>query len=118
MGSSFLLNWNDPLGFDVTDVWSMTINLGPYGGQGDEQQLVIRRTLARIEEAVQASPDVEVAGMQTNVPYTNSRWRTSADIDGETIQVGMLMASRRSPELLRLELVEGRFFAVAKTVIS
>ncbi|MBZ0270015.1 ABC transporter permease [bacterium] len=110
MGSSFLLNWNEPLGFDSRDVWSMSVGAGPYHDKSEEQQLAMRRTLSRLEEAVRGVPDVEAAAMQTNVPYTNSRWRTTVDIDGEQVAIGLFMGTRDAPEVLRLGLVDGRLF--------
>lgn len=110
MGSSFLLNWNEPLGFDYHDVWTISIGAGPYHDKSEEQKLAIRQTLSRVENALRDVPDVEAAAMQTNVPYTNSRWRTTVDIDGEQVAIGLFMGTRDAPDVLRLGLVDGRLF--------
>ncbi|MEZ5066890.1 MAG: FtsX-like permease family protein [bacterium] len=110
MGSSFLLNWNEPMGFDRRDVWAISVNSGPYHSLNEDAKLSVRRQFGRIEEAVRNRPDVVAASMQTNVPYTNSRWRTTFEVNGEQVQVGVLQATREMPEVLRLELVEGEFF--------
>jgi putative ABC transport system permease protein len=80
----YLDNYRQPLGFDRSDVWVVTLNApqGGPGGPGSAHALTARRLV----EAAREFPEVAAAAGAFTMPYSNAGWNTSVKLPaGETI---------------------------------
>ncbi|KQQ96790.1 ABC transporter permease [Massilia sp. Leaf139] len=97
-----------PLGFDGTDVWSVTVLAGDNGKNAFDEAVYdsLRRGLAEL-------PEVRVVGFASFEPYAMSTISSDLRRDGASPQVHteLLDADDRLAEVLGLTLVEGRWFS-------
>ena len=103
-------NWRRPLGFDYRNVWTLDVDI-PQATLDDRE--AIRRALnmsQRLLAAMNGLPHVEAAGPLPNTPYSGSMSRTGITLaDGSLIQFLNSPTGPASLEVLRLELVAGRW---------
>lgn len=108
--ATYFLHWREPLGFDYHDIWRATIGFGPYHQFDDERKAAIHATMTDLERTIGEHPDVVAAAATGNVPYVNSRRSTSRWIGGANVRIRFTYGRPSLDDVLRYELVEGRWF--------
>jgi putative ABC transport system permease protein len=107
-GVHLLNEWRKPLGFDYRNVWSAEISGMEYGAE-DDRLAAQRQALADMIRAVRALPETESVALSTNTPYSGSSWSDGTRIDGEPVSYLWNQVSNDLPQVLRLELLHGRW---------
>jgi putative ABC transport system permease protein len=107
-GVHLLNEWRKPLGFDYENVWSAEIGGMHFDAEG-EQLAADRQALADILRAVRALPETEAVALSTNTPYSGSSWMNGTRVDGERLGYLWNLISQDLPQVLRLELLHGRW---------
>jgi putative ABC transport system permease protein len=102
-------NYRRPLGFDYNDVWNIQVAVRA-GGETEETPPEVFETFRQIHAAVREFPEVVGAAGVMCPPYGNSNWNFGDDVGGRTIRFGMSQVTDGYSEVMRLELVEGRWF--------
>ncbi len=109
MGASFLVVWNDPLGFDYHDVWQMRVSSSLFMDSDPEERLALQQRVRDIERAVAGRDDVEFAGFTANAPYGRSSYLRRIPTDSGEQTVLSTPSQIVSLDVLRLEVVAGRW---------
>jgi putative ABC transport system permease protein len=104
--------WNlyrRPLGYDYRDVWDIEVARGraSYGDWNKEDAETFRRLLREVEEM----PAVLRAATGSNAPYSHSTSVTGWDYEGRKVEAEMIDASASYPEVLGIQLAQGRWFS-------
>jgi putative ABC transport system permease protein len=102
------IQWSKPLGFDYENVWTADISGMNYSAEGEELA-ADRRALSELIRAVKGMSDVEAVAVSTNTPFSGSTWNNGTRIDGKQVHFMWTLASQELPEVLRLELLHGRW---------
>jgi len=97
-----------PLGFEYEDVWSVEISGKNYDSEGD-QLAADRRAVHDLLNSVKSMPEVEAAAISTNTPFSGSTWSEGTHINGKPESMLWTLASEDLSEVLRLQLVNGRW---------
>jgi putative ABC transport system permease protein len=100
--------WSKPLGFDYENVWSAEISGMDYTAE-EEQLAADRQALSDLMRAVKGMSDVESVAVATNTPFSGSSWGDGTRIDGKQVHFLWTLASQELPEVLRLQLLHGRW---------
>jgi putative ABC transport system permease protein len=95
-----------PLGFDATDVWSVELKRGD-GHKGP----LDAATYDALKRGVQELPEVVQVSFASFEPYSMSTWTTTMNGPGGKLESHMLAAGDDLAQVLKLDLVEGRWFS-------
>ncbi len=100
-------NGRQPMGFSSEDLWYVTIDAPrTVGDEAAERQELERQVLREV-----ASMDaVEKVAVVAYPPYVNSNSIRGWDLDGRALQSELTYLSDGAEEVLKLELVSGRWF--------
>jgi len=108
--SYYAVNWRRPLGFDYRDVWAVEISMPQAEIEDREATVLALATSQRLLAAMGAMPHVEAVASMPNTPYSGSMSRTGITLaDGSLLQYLSCPTTPASREVLRLELVAGRW---------
>lgn len=103
-------NWRKPLGFDYTDVWCLELGHGGYT-MADEALPGAKETIAQMAMTLQDWEEVvAVSPCGINVPFTRNASQYTAYINGVREVVQVSRVSHRMMDILKLDLVAGRWF--------
>jgi putative ABC transport system permease protein len=112
------VQWTKPLGFDYANVWSVEVS-GIGVGASEEQQKADSRALADLLRTARALPVVESAALSTNTPYSGSSWNDSTRLpSGESVLFGWTISTPALPEVMHLQLREGRWLEEADDALG
>jgi putative ABC transport system permease protein len=97
----------EPIGFDGTDTWSVTMQTGATPPPADVYD-TLRRSLRDL-------PEVRAVTFVTHPPYSNSLWTVDyhSPQSGATVEVHNLEAGDDLPDVLGMHLAAGRWFGPA-----
>jgi len=110
LASSLILRWNEPLGFDYSNVWvvSMQTGGGPPETEGDDP---MRPTIDRVLRELKSYTQIVDATLSDTPPYSN------ATSEGVWVRNGRRIVMKRDEvtdgflNVMRLKLLRGRWFS-------
>lgn len=105
----YVANWRRPLGFDYRNVWQVEIDYGRYDGASDAERQAILTRLQHLLRETAALPAVEAAAMAINTPYSTSTTSTTMVLEGKEADVQLGTASLQLRDVLKLDIVRGRW---------
>jgi len=109
-------NWRRPLGFDWTNVWAVEVDMQQVSdGEFTPEQV---ETAARLVREVEALDPVEGVAAAMLPPYSTGGYRTGIDLDKRLVLMDFNEVSEDFADVMRLELVKGRWFQPADTTLS
>jgi putative ABC transport system permease protein len=99
-----------PLGFDGTDTWSVSMQMGSIrsGAIPADVYDTLRRSLSEL-------PEVRAVSFTTFPPYSNFLWTTDLHSlqTGGTVEFNTVAADDHLPDALGIKLAAGRWFSAA-----
>jgi putative ABC transport system permease protein len=106
-----------PLGYDWRDVWAVHVDRLVEGGRWDPADV---ETLARLQREARALPGVEQVALASNAPFRGSvriegGWRRPG---GPSADAEVMWGSAELAQVLRLEIVAGRWFEPADRALD
>lgn len=102
-------NWRKPLGFDYRNVWTLEVGM-PQGADEGEAAASALAASQRLLAIMNETPHVEAAAPMANTPYSGSMSRSGITLaDGSMVQYLWSQTTPASFEVLKLELVAGRW---------
>lgn len=107
----FVYNARKPLGFDWHDVWRVRMDYGEYGTASEQDRQAVWDRLIRLQQEARTLEGVEAAALMSNVPYSGSTSSWSMNVRGRELDMLFGLAGQEAPEVLRLDLVDGHWFA-------
>ena len=109
-------NWRRPLGFDWQNVWAVEVDMQQVSdGEFTPEQV---ETAARLVREVEALDPVEGVAASMLPPYSLGGYRSGIDLDGRVVLMDFNEVSEGSAEVMRLDLVKGRWFQPADATLS
>jgi putative ABC transport system permease protein len=113
--------WNRPLGFDWHDVWLISLDV-PQAGQGGMLPMTSddpsRAVIGRILRETKTFPQVVDAALSDTPAYGNSESSGRWDRNGHTVELTRDNVSDGFANVMRLKLVQGRWFERADDAIG
>lgn len=103
------LNYREPLGFDYHNVWSVTMYPDQSYAKYRWNQENIRQ-LDEIMRTIRAFPEVEQVAGVGMLPFTNNNWLMTDSLNGKEVSIEIQDADDHFAEVMKLELIEGRWF--------
>lgn len=97
-----------PLGFEIEDVWAVTI-----ATQNEDEGILEHsgETFRNLLTGVESFEEVESIAGLTWVPYRTAGWRTSMKgHDDSDLSVFLMSATDKLPDVMGLNVVQGRWF--------
>ncbi len=98
--------WQEPLGFDWHDVWTISLDRNSENPWTVEDSRVVGRLL----ETARSHPEVVFAAASSTVPYGGSVYIHSWKKDGRKIESEVSTVTPGFKDAMRLDLVSGRWF--------
>jgi putative ABC transport system permease protein len=95
-----------PLGFDGTDVWSVSMRT-----EDDSKRRIDAATYDTLRRAVRELPEVVQVSFASFGPYTMSMFTSTMNGPGGKLETHILNAGDDLGQVLGLDLVEGRWFS-------
>lgn len=109
-------NWRRPLGFDAQNVWAVEVDMQQSTDDTFTPEQV--ETAARLAREVEALGPVErVAGVMMT-PFSFGQYTSNILLDGRDVRMDFNEVTESFAELLRVELVQGRWFRPADAALS
>jgi putative ABC transport system permease protein len=98
--------YREPIGFDGSDTWSVTIRTG------EDMARFPADTYDTLRRGLEALPEVRSTGFATYAPYRMNTWTTSykSPQTGATIDTNILEADDGFARTMGLSMVRGRWF--------
>lgn len=113
MGVYFWDNYRRPLGFSYQDVWRITVDTNAPEKDSDAMAAGRLKTFARLLREVEALEPVEAAAGSLVSPYDQGGWTSNMEIEGKPVEMEANVATAGFADVLKLELVAGRWFEEA-----
>jgi putative ABC transport system permease protein len=104
----FFVNWQKPLGFDFRDVLEIHARFN-WHLQDEEGKKAFLARLQRIEEELRGMEAIESAGLGGNIPYSGNTSSWQMVVHDRTVEVQWSTVSPEFYDVLRLDLVTGRW---------
>jgi putative ABC transport system permease protein len=115
----YATNWRRPLGFDYHNVWALEVDIPKAEIDNRDATALAMATSQRMLSSMSAMPQVEAAAAMPNTPYSGSMYRTGLTLaDGSLLQYLSSPTTPASREVLRLELVAGRWLEPADEALD
>ena len=115
----YAANWRRPLGFDYRHVWTVEASTPQATLEDRESTIAALATSQRLLAAMTANPHVEAASPMPNTPYSGSMSRTGITLaDGSLVQYMSCPTTPEAREVLKLELVAGRWLEPGDDVLD
>jgi putative ABC transport system permease protein len=110
LGVYTLDNWRRPIGFSVDNIWNIDVDMKQTSDDyfDEKQSESIRQVMLALKEF----PEIESTAGTMLAPYQFGSSSSSYDWRGRQIEFGVTEATDGFQELLRLQVVEGRWFGV------
>ncbi len=106
LSAHFLTNYLRPLGFDYQNVWNVEVSTGlPWSSIGQSSSMNTTRQLIEIAKGF---PEVKAAAGILASPFGSSTWTNN--VDNLSTSVMYDGATDDLPQVLGLELIQGRWF--------
>lgn len=114
VGAYYVDNWRKPLGYDYTNVMNL-MAIHPPAEEGDtEARSRLLEQTDRMMKALRTLPGVEGVSPVANAPYGNSTSQSGINTkDGQLVQFLMSNVTPEFKDILRLEVVAGRWLSEA-----
>jgi putative ABC transport system permease protein len=110
LGIYFWDNYRSPLGFDYANVWRVSVDMG-RGHEEEETGLAAKAaTYQRLVDEVRGLGPVEAASGALVSPYDQGGMAGNWEIGGKQVEMEMDVVDARFADVMRLELVAGRWF--------
>ena len=108
LGVYTLDNWRRPIGFSVDNIWNIDVDMKRTSDDyfDEKQSESIRQVMLALKEF----PEIESTAGTMLAPYQFGSSSSSYDWRGRQIEFGVTEATDGFQELLRLQVVEGRWF--------
>ena len=108
LGVYTLDNWRRPIGFSVDNIWNIDVDMKQTSDDyfDEKQSESIRQVMLALKEF----PEIESTAGTMLAPYQFGSSSSSYDWRGRQIEFGVTEATDGFQELLRLQVVEGRWF--------
>jgi putative ABC transport system permease protein len=103
----FAINWQRPLGFDATSVWTLNVTFAP--GERESGAPATTEKLASLLREIKAARGVESAAGVLLPPYVAGSWTSEFGAPGSAYY-NINSVTDEFAETMGLELVEGRWF--------
>jgi putative ABC transport system permease protein len=124
----YLDNYRAPLGFDIQDIWTITLEMNEEGrssvitqSDGSAQPIAPedvqqrrRARLARINQlllAIRDMPEVEAVAGTAIPPYSDNTWSSDVEIGGRRYRYGASAATDTFARAVGLTITRGRWFS-------
>jgi putative ABC transport system permease protein len=111
-GLDALNNYRRPLGFEYRDVWLVAMN--PTGRSSFGMEEVITEedstTMQQVYRTLQGFEETVVVAEDEPAPFMGSVWSDAPEINGQQVRYYLCHAGDGLNEVLRLDLVAGRWF--------
>jgi len=118
LGLYFFGNYRRPLGYDSRGVWKVSLESNT-NLEDDAASLAYGGSLDRLVREVRQLEGVEAAAALNLVPYDNSTWEWSQDLeDGRSVLFHVNHAGEGLPEVLGMHLQQGRWFEDADAALG
>lgn len=109
MAISNITNYLEPVGYKYKNVMVLNTGWNNIINEISKPELVAK--LQQIYAELKASPEVvNVSWVSGNVPFFNSQWGTSLEIDGQEFSTDICMAGDDYARVLDIPILEGRWF--------
>jgi putative ABC transport system permease protein len=108
LGVYTLDNWRRPIGFSVDNIWNIDVDMKQTSDDyfDEKQSESIRQVMLALKEF----PEIESTAGTMLAPYQFGSSSSSYDWRGRQIEFGVTEATDGFQDLLRLQVVEGRWF--------
>jgi putative ABC transport system permease protein len=108
LGVYTLDNWRRPIGFSVDNIWNIDVDMKQTSDDyfDEKQSESIRQVMLALKEF----PEIENTAGTMLAPYQFGSSSSSYDWRGRQIEFGVTEATDGFQDLLRLQVVEGRWF--------
>jgi putative ABC transport system permease protein len=108
LGVYTLDNWRRPIGFSVDNIWNIDVDMKQTSDDyfDEKQSESIRQVMLALKEF----PEIESTAGTMLAPYQFGSSSSSYDWRGRQIEFGVTEATDGFKDLLRLQVVEGRWF--------
>ncbi len=103
-GAYYLYLYQQPLGFDYEDTWSVRIATGEEWTEQDGE------LMQQVLPSIRALPEVEWAHIISIPLFQNSRWSSPVTNKDKEVDTYMNYVSPGAPQDMGMELLEGRWF--------
>ena len=111
IAAQYINNSRQPLGFEIERVWSVSVDR-KESDQDPAVKARHRQTYEQVVMALRDLPQVEAVGAAFTGPYANSNWGSGSRLaGGRDIDYGVNNATDSYAELLKIPIVEGRWFS-------
>ena len=111
IAAQYINNSRQPLGFEIDRVWSMSVDR-KESDQDPAVKARHRQTYEQVLMALRDLPQVEAVGAAFTGPYANSNWGSGSRLaGGRHVDYGVNNATDSYAELLKIPIVEGRWFS-------
>ena len=111
IAAQYINNSRQPLGYEIERVWSMSVDR-KESDQDPAVKARHRQTYEQVLMALRDLPQVEAVGAAFTGPYANSNWGSGSRLaGGRDIDYGVNNATDSYAELLKIPIVEGRWFS-------
>lgn len=109
-------NWRRPLGFEWRDVWSVEVDMQQMTDDTyTPEQVAIAARLVREVESLGAVEGVTGAMM---TPFTFGQYNSRMEVNGRDVDMSFNEVTESFAEVMRIELVKGRWFQPADAALS
>lgn len=106
---SLVTRWREPIGFDWRDVWDVRMDLDVDAREKASPEL--HAAVMRMLDEARSFPEVDAAAISNAPPYSFSTFEGRREINGRMVSLIMDDVSDDFAEVMKLELVSGRFFS-------
>jgi putative ABC transport system permease protein len=111
IAAQYINNSRQPLGYEIDRVWSMSVDR-KESDQDPGVKARHRQTYEQVLMALRDLPQVEAVGAAFTGPYANSNWGSGSRLaGGRDVDYGVNNATDSYAELLKIPIVEGRWFS-------
>lgn len=100
--------YSNPLGYEYENVWAVNVDRETQSFEWDAEEANRFHGLRRELETL--DPIVAVAAA-SNYPFSDSSDRQGWELEGRRLQAEVMFVSMKLPDVLDVELVEGRWFS-------
>ena len=107
-GLFLLERYRQPLGFDYTNVWSVSVGRDDRSAEAWAERGAA--TFRRLMREVETLPEVVAVAATTNRPYSQSTDATTWEYEGRRFRAENARMSDKAHEVLGLELIQGSWF--------
>jgi putative ABC transport system permease protein len=111
LGTHWLNNWRQPLGFNIERVWAISVDRKERA-QDPVVSARQRDTYQQLFAMLADLPAVELAAGASLSPYSNSSWSQDVRLqDGRRLLYGVDSTTDAFGDLLALQIIAGRWFS-------